>query len=172
MHIFFFFISWHGKTIQSNILTYRRLYIGVEKTYRKTLLVILIIFMVLTIFRLLWLAYFTPSNNQPLAQAGVLDMRQQTLTEDEIYQINGEWLYYPEVLLKTPNSNETSSSIEQTVRKIPMQRGSATKQHFGTYRVKILLSANAHSNHRYAIRVPAISTASALYINGKLAGQS
>lgn len=172
MHIFFFFISWHGKTIQSNILLTGGFILALRKPIVKHLLVIFIIFIVLTIFRLLWLAYFTPSNNQPIAQAGILDMRHQTLSEDEIYQINGEWIYYPEVLLKSTNSNQTISSIEQTVRKIPMQKGSATKQHFGTYRVKILLSANTHSNHRYAIRVPAISTASALYINGKLAGQS
>jgi len=141
----------------------------VKKTIVRHLLIIAFIFIALTIFRILWLAYFTPSHEQPTAQAGILDMRNQSLSEDVIYQMNGEWLYYPEVLLEKTNTNLP----EQTIRTIPMKETPATVQHVGTYRLKILLSDNDdRSDHRYAIRVPAIGTASAMYMNGKLVGQS
>ncbi|MFJ7668692.1 ATP-binding protein [Lysinibacillus sp. NPDC097195] len=140
-----------------------------KKTFARHLLIIAFIFIVLTIFRILWLAYFTPSQEQPTAQAGILDMRNQSLSEDIIFQMNGEWIYYPEVLVDTTNSN----LLEQMIRTIPMKDASATTQQVGTYRLKILLNTNDNrSDHRYAIQVPAIATASALYINGKLVGQS
>ncbi len=139
-----------------------------KKTIVKHLLIITLIFIALTIFRILWLVYFMPSNDQPTAQAGILDMRHQSLSEDEVFQMNGEWMYYPEVLLD-PTS---STHLEQTFRTVPMQASPAKTQHFGTYRLKILLNDNGLSDYRYAIQVPAISTASALYINGKLVGQS
>ncbi|MFJ5790774.1 ATP-binding protein [Lysinibacillus sp. NPDC097162] len=139
-----------------------------KKTIVRHLLIIALIFIVLTIFRILWLAYFMPSNDQPTAQAGILDMRNHSLSENEVFQMNGEWIYYPEVLLDTTSSPHP----DQTIRTIPMQKVAAKTQHYGTYHLKILLNANDGSDYRYAIQVPAISTASALYINGKLVGQS
>ncbi|MFJ5766232.1 ATP-binding protein [Lysinibacillus sp. NPDC093210] len=139
-----------------------------KKTIVRHLLIIALIFIVLTIFRILWLVYFMPSNDQPTAQAGILDMRNHSLSENEVFQMNGEWIYYPEVLLDTTSPTH----LEQTIRSIPMQEAAGETQHYGTYRLKILLNAYEGSDYRYAIQVPEISTASALYINGKLVGQS
>ncbi|WP_409367710.1 ATP-binding protein [Lysinibacillus sp. 38-6] len=140
-----------------------------KKTIIRHSLIIAFIFIALSICRMLWLAYFTPSHEQPTAQAGILDMRSQSLSEDVIFQMNGEWIYYPEVLLENTNNNLP----QQMIRTIPMKESPATTQHAGTYRLKILLGNNDdRSDRRYAIRVPAIGTASAMYINGKLVGQS
>ncbi|MDM5246107.1 ATP-binding protein [Lysinibacillus sp. G4S2] len=137
-------------------------------------LFILIIFIVLTTFRLLWLALFLPTSNQPIAQEGIFDIRNQQLSDKEILHLNGEWLYYPGLLIDPLNmdNNKYPRLSEQTIQKIPMRNSEATTQRYGTYHLKILLNHNAPKDNLYAIRIPAVSTASTLYINGELVGQS
>jgi len=136
-------------------------------------LTIILIFIVLTILRLLWLSYFLPSSNQPVAHEGIFDIRDLQLPDDEVLQLNGEWLYYPDLVDPLTINDSTlaySSSINSQT--IPIKDAGKAAQSYGTYRLKILLNNNAAADNRYAIRIPAVSTASALYINGKLVGQS
>lgn len=144
-----------------------------KATIRHSLFIILI-FIVLTTLRLLWLAYFLPSSSQPIAQEGIFDIRDQPQTDKEMLHLNGEWLYYPGLLIDPLNTdnNEYPRLFEQAIRTIPTRDSEATTQRYGTYRLKILLNENAPKDNRYAIRIPAVSTASTLYINGDLAGQS
>jgi len=144
-----------------------------KATIRHSLFIILI-FIVLTTLRLLWLAYFLPSSEQPIAQEGVIDLRDHQLSNKEVLYLDGEWLYYPGLLIDPINTghNKSLQSFEQATRVIPMQDSEATAERYGTYRLKILLNDNAPKDNRYAIRIPAVSTASALYLNGKLVEQS
>ena len=144
-----------------------------KATIRHSLFIILI-FIVLTTLRLLWLAYFLPSSSQPIAQEGIFDIRDQALNDKEMLHLNGEWLYYPGLLIDPLNTdnNKYPRLFEQSIRTIPTRDSEATTQRYGTYRFKILLNENASKDNRYAIRIPAVSTASTLYINGELAGQS
>lgn len=140
-----------------------------KATIRHSLFIILI-FILLTTLRLLWLAYFLPSCDQPIAQEGIFDIRDQQLSDEEVLNLDGEWLYYPGSLIDPLNIN--TQSFEQTTRTIPMRNSEGTTQPFGSYRLKILLNHNAPKDNRFAVRIPAVSTASALYINGKLVEQS
>ncbi|MFJ6210414.1 ATP-binding protein [Lysinibacillus sp. NPDC092081] len=140
-----------------------------KATIRHSLFIILI-FIVLTALRLLWLAYFLPSSDQPIAREGIFDIRDQQLSDEEVLNLDGEWLYYPGSLIDPLNIN--TQSFEQTTRTIPMRDSDATTQRYGSYRLKILLNHNAPKDNRFAVRIPAVSTASALYINGKLVEQS
>ncbi|MGE8000780.1 ATP-binding protein [Lysinibacillus sp. NPDC093190] len=140
-----------------------------KATIRHSLFIILI-FIVLTALRLLWLAYFLPSSDQPIAREGIFDIRDQQLSDEEVLNLDGEWLYYPGSLIDPLNIN--TQSFEQTTRTIPMRDSNATTQRYGSYRLKILLNHNAPKDNRFAVRIPAVPTASALYINGKLVEQS
>lgn len=143
------------------------------KNTASRVLTIVLIFIALTILRLLWLSYFLPSSNQPVAHGGIFDIRHQQLPEDEVLHLNGEWLYYPDLVdpltINDSTLNYSSSVNRQT---IPIKDAGKIAQSYGTYRLKIQLNTNAAKDNHYAIRIPAVSTASALYINGKLVGQS
>ena len=141
---------------------------SIKQTTKRHLLIISLIFFVLTAFRVLWLIYFLPPAGQPIAQAGVFDMHNQFLPDDETFHLNGEWGYYPALLL---NGQESIANEEKTIS-VPTQEKTAVTEKYGTYRLKILLSENDTSGNSYAIQIPAIQTASALYVNGKLVGQS
>lgn len=144
-----------------------------RKTSVRHLLIIIAIFIALTFLRLLWLNYFLPSTHQPSAQDGVVNLNNLTLLEEEIISLDGGWFYYPGQFLNSENkgSNKESSRKDHTIQTLPTLKSERTTQPYGTYRLKILLP-NTTDNDRYAIRIPDISTASALYINGKLVGQS
>lgn len=143
------------------------------KNTASRVLTIVLIFIALTILRLLWLSYFLPSSDQPDAHEGIFDIRHQQLPEDEILHLNGEWLYYPDLIDPLTFNDRTltySSSVNRQT--IPIKDAGKTAQSYGTYRLKIQLNTNATKDNHYAIRIPTVSTASALYINGKLVGQS
>jgi len=144
-----------------------------KATIRHSLFIILI-FIVLTTLRILWLAYFLPSSNQPIAQEGIFDIRNQQLSDEEVLTLNGEWLYYPGSLIDPLNidNNQSHQSFEQTTRTVPLRDSETTKKRYGTYRLKVLLNNNAPKDNRYAVEIPSVSTASALYINGMLVEQT
>ncbi|WP_107948428.1 ATP-binding protein [Lysinibacillus parviboronicapiens] len=148
--------------------------LALKETTKRHLLIIVLIFIVLSTLRILWLAYFLPSNDQPSAKDGIFDMQNQMWSDDNVFYLNGEWLYYPGLLLATTNSNHSMATfpLEKSVLSIPQRDSKAKTQQFGTYRLKILLDDNDSSDNQYAIRIPAIPTASELYVNGKLVGKS
>ncbi|MGE6513822.1 hybrid sensor histidine kinase/response regulator [Lysinibacillus sphaericus] len=148
--------------------------LAIKETTKRHLLIIVLIFIALSSLRILWLAYFFPSNDQPSAQEGIFDMRDQFLSDNKVFYLNGEWLYYPGLLVDTTNDSHSKTTIplDQATLTIPPRDSEAVTQKFGTYRLKILLDKNDSSDNRFAIRVPAISTASALYVNGRLLGKS
>ncbi|WP_286926571.1 MULTISPECIES: hybrid sensor histidine kinase/response regulator [Lysinibacillus] len=142
------------------------------KNTASRVLTIVLIFIALTILRLLWLSYFLPSSNQPVAHEGIFDIRHQQLPEDEVLHLNGEWLYYPDLVDPLTINDHTLTYSSSVNRTIPIKDAGKIAQSYGTYRLKIQLNTNAAKDNHYAIRIPAVSTASALYINGKLVGQS
>lgn len=144
-----------------------------KATIRHSLFIILI-FLVLTTLRLLWLVYFLPSDDQPTIQEGVFDIRDQQLPDEDGLSLDGEWLYYPGLLIDPLNTDHNKSlrSFEQATRVVPTRDSETTAERYGSYRLKILLNDNASKDHRYAVEIPSVSTASALYINGKLVEQS
>lgn len=144
-----------------------------RKASTQHLLIIIAIFIVLTFLRLLWLNYFLPSTHQPSAKDGVVHINNLTTSEEEVISLDGGWIYYPGQFVNSENKggNKESHSNTYNTQNIPASKDERTTQPYGTYQLKILLPNNL-DNDRYAIRMPAISTASTLYINGKLVGKS
>ncbi len=144
-----------------------------RKASTQHLLIIIAIFIVLTFLRLLWLNYFLPSTHQPSAKDGVVNINNLTTSEEEVISLDGGWIYYPGQFVNAENKggNKESHSNTYNIQNIPALKKERTTQPYGTYQLRILLP-NTSNNDRYAIRIPAISTASNLYINGKLVGKS
>lgn len=135
------------------------------KKYLKGVLILLVIIVALTGFRLLWYYYHAPSEQQPLAENGRLDLTQYELTDEETITLNGEWLFLPDVLID--DIGEIDIHVEGYKQDISM--GSSEEEHrFGTYHLKIILAESTDVDHLFSIQMPSTTTASALYVNGHL----
>lgn len=122
------------------------------------------LFLVLMSFRVLWLFYHFPSE-QPLVHDGILDLSMYELKDNQTIQLDGEWEFSPGHLLK----NDELKNAEWTKLSIPSKN---TEDKYGTYRLKIVLNENQNKDKTYGIRIPSVKTASALFINGELKGES
>lgn len=131
----------------------------------KYISILILLMILLTIFRLLWLAYHDPPPH-PAAQNGLLDLREYNLGDSPVINLDGEWDFYPEQLV----SPQTLNSDADGTRKIPKAADETSTRQFGTYHLKIVM--NEHSDEVFSIRVPSTNTASALYINGQFKGGS
>ncbi|MFC5591732.1 ATP-binding protein [Sporosarcina soli] len=129
----------------------------------KYILVLVVIFGILTSLRLLWAVYHAPAE-QPLAQNGLMDLRGYDLTEDQTIVLDGEWSFYPDKLVDP-------GEIDKTIGN-PSQNAKDASHQFGTYHLTILVDEHSVADEVYSIRIPSTSTASALFINGHLKGES
>ncbi|MCD1258549.1 response regulator [Paenibacillus athensensis] len=110
----------------------------------------------------------------PLAQQGVLDLRGWTMPKDRTITLDGEWEFYPYQLLKPAVDAEEDAGASSKIAFIPVPGAwdayFSDKQIFryGTYRLRILL--NEDDEATYSLRTNEIRNASAIYVNGQLAG--
>ncbi|WP_368505008.1 ATP-binding protein [Alkalihalophilus sp. As8PL] len=120
--------------------------------------------------RLLW-ASFHHHPSKSLVVEGVLDLQSTTLPHNQLLSLDGEWEFFPNVLL-TPN--DSAEQLESFYLDVPSTWDPDTSEdsiQYGTYRLRILLNDDEEMN-TYGIRVVDIQSASALYVNGQLLGQS
>lgn len=135
----------------------------------KPILMICIIFLILTSFRLLWLVYHAPPE-QPLAYHGVLDLRSYELKDDKPITLNGEWEFTPEVLVDPSSKSNNISTVKSDWALVPTPNKNDVPYPFGSYRLRILLKPD--QKQTYGIRISTAKTASKLFINGQLVEQS
>jgi sensor histidine kinase YesM len=123
----------------------------------------------LTIGRLVWLDHFMPSG-QPYAANGKLDLQNWEATSNGTITLDGEWEFYPNVLLMS--QKQELGRLSETAVKVDvpsnwnerMQPGTLTPYGFGSYRLTIHV---ASEDEVYSIYVPSVRSSSELYINGK-----
>ena len=113
----------------------------------------------------------------PLVTDGVLDLRNVELNSRQTFELNGEWKFYPGIFLMATSSNptvETPTAQEQTIRVPQAWDGETASQgsefQYGSYRLQILL--NPDNTQTLGIRFSWVGNASAVFINGQLAGSS
>lgn len=103
---------------------------------------------------------------------GVLDLRQFELKERGPIKLDGEWEFVPSRLVQPEEFDQ------QNVHTVPVPslwknyslEGKKVPRHMsGTYRLKILVS---HSNQIFGIKTSNIRMSNAIYVDGKLVGQS
>lgn len=123
----------------------------------------------LTSLRLLWFFYHLPPD-QPVAMEGVLDLQDYDLSTDETVTLDGEWAFFPELLLtdrQEIGSNQPSTFSNQSKDNVIDE-----SVKFGTYYLNIKVNEDMELDDLFSISIPSTNTASALYINGHLKEQS
>lgn len=143
-------------------------------TNRKILLIVALFFTFLTAFRFLWLHYYT-SPHHPIASEGILDIRNWDAFNDHSLSLDGEWEFYPNVLLMQNKVEPSSIQAKRSLIHVPGNWSNsiqpATPQVFGygSYRLRILV--DPEKGKSFGLRVPRILTSSEIYINGELRSQ-
>lgn len=130
---------------------------------------------VLTAFRLLWI-HNTVVRDNPAAVQGVLDLSSEAIGPDRLMTLDGEWSYYPGILLQpgVPPRKEEEAARRLVKPGEPISpaqvEGEPASYHYGSYRLRILLPEG--EPEAYGVIVPRLFMASELYVNGRLQGNS
>lgn len=127
------------------------------KAGKKTLIIIaisLIIFLVV-------LAALKNRESSVFAELGIIDYRQSSFSSKNLYKLNGQWDFFPEIF--TDNNFE---NIEEGLSiTVPASwNGIYKPQGFGSYKLEILLPQDQTD---LELLMPSLSTAYSLYINGE-----
>ena len=144
-------------------------------SWSKIFVIVGLFALVLTSVRLIWVNYHaTPEH--PRAVKGVLDLRNWQLPDDQTINLNGDWEFYPSAFIDPTTAGTINSPHQKSYLKVPGSWNTAFPKSrnsmldYGTYHLKIQL--NTLNPLPYGIRIPYIKTASRLYINGGLVGNS
>lgn len=149
---------WEGKLIMKFLFS-------ISKYNYGNLLLLVVILLTLTTFRILWLSINIPIN-QPTIHNDVLDLRDYDLTIDNPIVLNQEIDFIPNQLTLNPNLFKPTINHPVTINK-PSQ-----EVYYGTYYLKIKLRDSFLNDELMSIRMPSSFTASSLYVNGTLVGKS
>lgn len=137
----------------------------------KIIAVVLFILM-LTGFRMLWNNFFQPEPDQPMVEAGKLDLQEWDFSEKGTVTMSGEWNFYPNMLVEDLENKELNASpITVPGDWSKHLNGEADSPYgYGTYHLRIYLDPS--SDQRFRIHVPSVRSASKLYANGEHVGGS
>ncbi|MFD0958410.1 hybrid sensor histidine kinase/response regulator [Paenibacillus chungangensis] len=140
-----------------------------------TFIIIIVLFLsMLTGGRLVWLEIFKPGD-QPFAYQGKLDLRGWNASNGKTVTLDGEWRFYPGVLLMSDEWEEELPEENAQHMSIPSgwnegsYPGLSTPYGFGSYRLSIVVDS---SNEAYSIYVPSVRSSSQLYVNDRLIAAS
>lgn len=139
----------------------------------RKLIVIALFAGALTSFRLLWIKTFN-FTEQPLVTNGELDLREWDFADGRSITLAGDWQFYPYKLLVDDSSeipNESSQLINVPGDWSPtLNSDDHSPYGYGSYHLRIFVDADKDAT--FSIRIPSVRSASALYANGLLVGQS
>ncbi|GAF63430.1 hypothetical protein BTS2_0321 [Bacillus sp. TS-2] len=140
---------------------------------KKKMFILLFAFMVVLIgFRSIWF-FNSLQTDQPFAEDGLLDLTKVDMDHRDIFTLNGEWTFYPNVWL-TPEFAEGSTTLpEADAIKVPsnwFSNDSFNKNmKDGTYRLTIQVDDD--QIRKYGLKIRRIYHEFALYVNGELVEQ-
>jgi len=113
----------------------------------------------------------------PAVTDGVLDLRGMKLNDRQTLELNGEWMFFPGVLLmekKSTAATDTSAPSATPIRVPHVWDGSVFPHdaafRYGSYRLTILPGDNR--NQTLALRLSRAGNASEVFVNGEPAGSS
>src|SRR5690625_183666 len=145
------------------------------KQRQLTKVIIIILFLgLLSGLRFVWNDHFGNKYSQPEIISGELDLRNTELLYNRTINLSGEWNFYPYELLKEQpvlQDGKTSQTIMVPGNwSTPLNKEKDKPYGYGTYHLRIFVDAG--EDETYSIRIPSARSASALYINGILHGNS
>ncbi|MCU6709976.1 ATP-binding protein [Paenibacillus sp. J5C_2022] len=138
------------------------------------IIVIILFLSMLTGGRLVWLELFKPGD-QPFASQGKLDLRGWDASAGKTVTLDGEWRFYPGVLLMSDNRELEQPLDGSRMTTVPSgwnEGGDppiSAPYGFGSYRLTIVVDS---ANEAYSIYVPSVRSSSQLYVNGSLIAAS
>lgn len=137
---------------------------------KKTITTI-IIFIILIIFTSIKLIDKQGSPPKPLAEGGILDLRDYDLKEGAL-ELNGQWEFIPHQLFDSEQFEKNKSylvKVPSLWTKYEIEGSHVPKYANGTYRLKILLRDD---DDILGIKTTNIRMSNEIYVNGKLVGKS
>jgi two-component system sensor histidine kinase ChiS len=144
-------------------------------TKRKIFSTIGCFLLILTVIRIIWiLLQNTPDHLQ--ANKGVLDLRNWDFTNNRTLSLDGQWEFYPHVLLQQSNNGNHFIPEDKVVIEVPGTWNSALDTDknptfgYGSYRLRLLIHPD--KDQLFSIRMPSIASSSELYVNGRLLAHS
>jgi two-component system sensor histidine kinase ChiS len=117
---------------------------------------------------------FLGQGDQPQARNGILNLHDWDSTTDEVIALQGEWTFYPGVLLSGADSEQhrlggvnvqVPGDWHKVIDKVFHQGGFG----FGTYRLRVEFNQNISD---LGFRIPVIRTAHKLFVNGEEIGSN
>ncbi|WP_143106720.1 ATP-binding protein [Cohnella sp. OV330] len=138
---------------------------------RKILAVVGLFLIVLTGIRLAWIGIQT-NYARAEAENGLLDLSDWDPDAKPLFSLSGQWTFYPSQLITS------GSDGVDLLLKVPgnwkeaLRPSSGDAVGYGTYRLRILLPPGRLQGRELTVRVPGISSSSALYVNGRFMGSS
>lgn len=139
----------------------------------KKLAIILLFLSILLGLRMVWSKYISASEAPPIAN-GVLDLRGRELGNSDLFNLNGEWKFYPSQFISHADK-PTVQHQPPSLLQVPGDWSQALDhpQHsaygYGTYQLRILVDP---LRHPISLWIKQIQSASAVEINGIEAGQT
>ncbi len=109
---------------------------------------------------------------EPVAKAGVLDLRNWDLKKQGVVKLNGQWEFYYDKLLTPQDFKNEKDTIKPNLINIPgsfktykWDNKSLSAQGYATYRLKVLTD---NPEDVYAIKTEFIQTAHKIWVNDKV----
>lgn len=135
----------------------------------------LVLFLLILLgLRLLWFQVrAVPAHH--FAHQGVIDLRDLKFNDKQIVYLNGEWEFIPGVLWEPAEHDDFDPNAEQEKDWIQVPGkwnkavGSKSGFGYGTYRLRVLVE---DAGQIFGLRMQNIQSASKLYVNGELLGQT
>ncbi|MFD1453019.1 hybrid sensor histidine kinase/response regulator [Oceanobacillus sojae] len=133
-----------------------------RNNYMNLVLILLLVFVCLSAFRLIWMEGF--QNSTPLdIQNGKLDLREWKADGDETLVLDGEWDFYPSIFIM-----EEKGAVLADTETIHVPEGWNNILNspigYGTYRLQV--HVNPGQDSHYELYIPSIRSASEVYVNG------
>ncbi|MEK5414629.1 MULTISPECIES: hybrid sensor histidine kinase/response regulator [Paenibacillus] len=145
-------------------------------TKRKLFLIIALFLIILTGFRILWVM-ISPHTTQPTLINGVLDLRDQNMNPDKLLILDGQWEFYPGMLLPSFNEQSLTSAPTKYIQvpgnwKDALSDSDSDKSAYGygSYRLRVLTDNNKKQS--YSLLISGARSSSEVYINGERLGSS
>ncbi|GIO24899.1 ATP-binding protein [Oceanobacillus sp. J11TS1] len=139
---------------------------------RKKIILVLLFLIILTGLRFVWLHYFN-IGHASFIHNGQAHLKEQGL-EGEVLKLSGEWGFYPEQLITPEDINRKNVTVEKRYIQFPEQWFTYIQNQefsYGTFHLQATID-DALIGQPLSIYIPRFPSASKLYINGELVGES
>lgn len=142
-------------------------------TKLKIVLIAVFFLAALTGARLLWIGLHNNEKGQSVAIEGILDLSGVKFDDSRPILLNGEWEFYPNMLLSPEAFHSQSTTLEKIYMQVPggwNQFSTSNKDayEYGTYRLRLIVDEEVETS--FGIRLSSVGMAFQLFADGEMVG--